>query len=47
MSEGVLLAMLRQAEDRIRQLEYKVGILETKQGQADQMLASLRSGNAR
>jgi len=46
MSEGVLLAMLRVAEDRLRQLEYRLEILETHQGLADQLLASLRSANA-
>jgi hypothetical protein len=46
MSDGALLAMLRVAEDRLRQLEYRIGILETQQGQADQLLASLRSANS-
>lgn len=46
MSEGVLLAMLRQAEDRLKQLEYRIKILEDAQGTNAQLAASLRSASA-
>lgn len=46
MSEGMLLAMLRQAEDRMRQLEYRLRILEDAQGSNAQLIASLRSTGA-
>jgi hypothetical protein len=46
MNESVLLAMLRQAEDRLRQLEYRIRILEDAQGSNAQVAASLRAAPA-
>lgn len=46
MEEGALLAMLRQAEDRLRQLEYRLSLAEAALGKADQMWSSLRSANS-
>jgi hypothetical protein len=46
MTEGVLLAMLRQAEDRLRQLEYRLRILEDAQGSNSQLLTAIRSASA-
>jgi hypothetical protein len=46
MTESVLLAMLRQAEDRLRQLEYRIRILEDSQGSNAQQLTGLRSAGA-
>lgn len=46
MSEGVLLARLRQAEDRLKQLEYRIQVLENAQGANAQLATSLRSASA-
>jgi hypothetical protein len=46
MSEGELLARLRQAEDRLRQLEYRLRIVEDENSRNAQIIASLRSASA-
>jgi hypothetical protein len=43
MTEGELLARIRQAESRLEQLEYRIAVLEAAAAQNQQLLASLRS----
>jgi hypothetical protein len=46
MPESQLLAMLRRAEDELRQLRQDVATLTQKLGQAEQQLAGIRSASA-
>jgi hypothetical protein len=46
MPESQLIAMLRRAEDELRQLRQTVSVLQQQLGQAEQQLGGIRSASA-